>query len=164
MQQNPDGPREPDDTSGDPSEAAQEQAWRAIVENYGERASIEPEEPPAPPPVPPAAPVSSAPFGGRFGNLADFEDDEVAPAPADEDERYEPPPPPPVPRASPDRMAAWLGIFGSPTILLTTLILGIELPSLIGYGLIAAFVGGFVYLVYRMPRGPRDPWDDGAQV
>jgi hypothetical protein len=154
VQSNPDGPREPDDTPGDPSEAA----WQAIVENYGDRPEIDdvPEPEPAPPPV------SSAPFGGRFGNLtAGVEDDDADLA---EEETYEPPPPPPIPRTTPDRLAAWIGIFGSPALLLTALILGIELPALIGYALVAAFVGGFVYLVYRMPRGPRDPWDDGAQV
>jgi hypothetical protein len=163
VQSNPDGPREPEDTSGDASAAAQEQAWQAIVQNYGERADLD-DLPEPEPPVAPAPPVSSAPFGGRFGNLtAGIADDE--PADVDEqEERYEPPPPPPVPRASPDRMAAWLGVFGSPVILLAGLIFGIDLPDLIGYGLVASFVGGFVYLVYRMPRGPRDPWDDGAQV
>lgn len=157
MQSNPEGPRDPDETPPtDPSEA-QERAWQAIVENYGERADLTTEEPE------PEAPVSSAPFGGRFGNLTEnLGNDEVFTA--EEDDTYVPPPPPPVPRTSPDRMAAWLGVFGAPTILLTAVILGITLPTLIGYALVAAFVGGFGYLVFRMPRGPRDPWDDGAQV
>ena len=34
----------------------------------------------------------------------------------------------------------------------------------LGYLLVAAFVGGFLYLVTRMPRGPRDPADDGARL
>ena len=34
----------------------------------------------------------------------------------------------------------------------------------IGYLLVGGFVGGFVYLVTRMPRGPRDPADDGARL
>jgi hypothetical protein len=49
-------------------------------------------------------------------------------------------------------------------VLLVALIFSISLPPLLGYGLVAAFVGGFGYLVYTMPREPRDPWDDGAQV
>jgi hypothetical protein len=155
VQSNPEGPRDPDDTPTDPSEAA----WKAIVENYGERADLNDE----PAPEPPAAPTSTAPFGGRFGNLTEGlgDSDDVFTA---EEESFEPPPPPPIPRATPDRLAAWLGVFGAPAILLTALILGITLPSIIGYALVAAFVGGFVYLVLRMPRGPRDPWDDGAQV
>jgi hypothetical protein len=153
VQSNPDGPRDPDDTPTDPSEAA----WKAIVENYGERADLSDD----PAPEPPAAPASTAPFNGRFGNLTEGLGDAEEPA---EEESFEPPPPPPLPRTTPDRLAAWLGVFGAPAILLTALILGITLPSIIGYALVAAFVGGFVYLVVRMPRGPRDPWDDGAQV
>lgn len=162
MQSNPDGPRDPDETPPpDPSAAATDEAWQAIVENYGERADLN-DEPAATEPEP-EKPASTAPFGGRFGNLTEGlgENDDVFTA---EEESFEPPPPPPVPRATPDRMAAWLGVFGSPAILLTAVILGITLPTLIGYALVAAFVGGFGYLVFRMPRGPRDPWDDGAQV
>ena len=156
MQSNADGPRDPDESPADPHE----EAWQAIVENYGERADLSEE-----PPSMTEPPASSAPFGGRFGNLTegfgDADDDVFT---AEEDETYEPPPPPPVPRTTPDRFAAWLGVFGAPTVLLTAVILGVTLPTLIGYALVAAFVGGFVYLVVRMPRGPRDPWDDGAQV
>ena len=35
---------------------------------------------------------------------------------------------------------------------------------LVAYALIAWFVGGFTYLVLLMPRGPRDPDDDGARL
>ncbi len=61
-------------------------------------------------------------------------------------------------------MAAWVGIFGSPTVLLVCLVLGIDLPRLLSYALVAAFVGGFLYLVAQMPSGPRDPDDDGARI
>jgi hypothetical protein len=159
VQHEPDGPRDPDDASGDAS--ASDVAWRAIVENYGERPELD-EQPPAPP-VPP---VSDAPFGGRFGDLRDLggaAEDEDEPFLAEE-EHYEPPAPPPLPRVAPDRMVAWVGVFGSPVVLLAALIFSISLPTWLGYLLVAGFVGGFVYLVYKMPRGPRDPWDDGAQV
>ncbi len=139
-------------------------AWRAIIENYGDRAEVD--EPPIAPPESPAPVDPSAPFGGRFGVLpgpaAPEEDDD--PFVAAEEEGYEPPPPPPVPRTTPDRLLAWIGIFGSPAVLLASLILQISLPSIIGYALIIGFVGGFVYLVAKMPREPRDPWDDGAQI
>jgi hypothetical protein len=55
-------------------------------------------------------------------------------------------------------------VFGSPLILLFCLILKVQLPTLVGYVLIAGFVGGFIYLVAQMPRGPRDPFDDGARL
>jgi hypothetical protein len=38
------------------------------------------------------------------------------------------------------------------------------MPAWLGYLLVVGFVGGFIYLVLQMPREPRDPWDDGAQI
>ena len=70
----------------------------------------------------------------------------------------------PCPHPPPVRLAAWLGVFGAPTVLLVALVLAIPLPSLVAYGLVASFVGGFAYLVVHMQRGPRDPGDDGAVV
>jgi hypothetical protein len=124
----------------------EDEAWRAIVENYGDRPDLDPAD--APPEAaareePPVAPV---------------------PAPTDDDERFVPPPPPPVPRSSPDRLAAWAGLFGAPLVLLVALVLNVSLPTWAGYVLVAWFVGGFLYLVVRMPSGPRDPGDDGARL
>jgi hypothetical protein len=126
----------------------EDEAWRAIVENYGDRVELDPDEPATPEPVAEPEPV-------------------VVPAELASphaEERFVPPPPPPLPHVPRDRMLAWAGLFGSPTVLLTTLVLGIGLPSLVGYLLVAAFVGGFAYLVVQMPRGPHDPWDDGARL
>ena len=75
-----------------------------------------------------------------------------------------PPPPPPLPRLPPDRLLAWSGLFGSPTVLLVCLVFGVHLPPWLGYLLVAWFVGGFGYLVVHMPRGPGDPYDDGARL
>jgi hypothetical protein len=36
------------------------------------------------------------------------------------------------------------------------------LPTSVAWLLIGGFLGGFGYLVAQMPRGPRDPFDDGA--
>lgn len=133
---------------------AEDQAWQAIVENYGERAAIE--DPP---------PVSDVPFGGRFGDprtLSGESEDE--PYVADEEEGFEPPPPPPLPHVEPDRMLAWVGVLGSPVVLLLALLFSIGLPVWMGYLLVVGFVGGFLYLVVKMPSEPRDPGDDGAQV
>jgi hypothetical protein len=170
-------PRDPRDDRGDhdhhdqtqdqPEQTADELAWQSIVDNYGDRAELDdrPEQPAEPQP-----PASDAPFGGRFGDPSAFLVDEpddpyTGREPADvEEEGYVPPPPPPLPVVAPDRGLAWAGVFGSPIVLLVALIVGIDLPSWLGYLLIAAFVGGFVYLVLKMPREPRDPWDDGAQV
>jgi hypothetical protein len=151
-------PRDPRADADDPGDA-DERAWQAIVDNYGERAQID--EPSAGPPA------SDAPFGGRFGDprmfvAEDADDPYVGREP--EDEGYVPPPPPPLPTVAPDRGLAWAGVLGSPVVLLLALIFSIELPTWLGYALIGAFVGGFGYLVAKMPREPRDPWDDGAQV
>ncbi len=69
-----------------------------------------------------------------------------------------------MPHPPPVRFAAWIGLFGSPAVLLVALVLGIELPGWMGYFLVGYFIGGFLYLVLHMQRGPRDPGDDGARV
>lgn len=142
-----------------PDDDADDRAWRSIVENYGDRAEIDD----APPP--PVAPPSDAPFGGRFGDPRAFHVDEPAARSAEpEEEGFVPPEPPPLPVVAPDRGLAWAGVLGSPLVLLAALILGIAIPTWLGYLLVLGFIGGFLYLVLKMPREPRDPWDDGAQV
>ena len=143
-----------------PDDDAEDRAWRSIVENYGDRAEIEAEAEgqPAPPP-------STAPFGGRFGDPSAFHVDEPAARPSDpEEDGFVPPEPPPLPVVAPDRGLAWAGVLGSPIVLLAALIFGISIPTWLGYALVLGFVGGFLYLVFTMPREPREPWDDGAQV
>lgn len=141
---------------------ADERAWQSIVDNYGDRAELE-----DPPPASSSASASS-PFGGRFGDPQSFSTEDAEPFTANDDEEdedgYVPPPPPPLPVLPPDRGLAWAGVLGSPVVLLCALILRISIPTWLGYLLVAGFVGGFLYLVVKMPREPRDPWDDGAQV
>ena len=122
--------------------------WREIVANYGDRPAFdgEAEPPPAGSPPPTVEPVDHP-------ELSDL------PAP---DERFVPPPPPPLPRVSKDRLVAWLGVFVSPVLLLVATVLRIPVPTIVAWLLIGAFLGGFGYLVAQMPRGPRDPFDDGA--
>lgn len=143
--------------------------WRSIVDNYGDRVEIEPDEPssgqgtaPGPRPEAEASPEQTSeqpPEQGPEGSwTAPFPDADWT------QDRFVPPPPPPLPRPPRDRLFAWLGVFGSPTILLVCLVLGIDLPGLVAYFLVASFVVGFLYLVWLMPRGPRDPDDDGAVV
>ena len=88
----------------------------------------------------------------------------LAAAPEDVEERFVPPPPPPLPRPENKRLVAWAGVFGVPILLLVCLVTGISLPALLAYAMVGWFVGGFVYLVLLMPRGPRDPDDDGARL
>ena len=136
-----------------------DEAWRSIVENYGDRARLDPDE------TPREEPREAEPSWDEDGWA-----EEGTPAEPDwtqqdgEDDAFVPPPPPPLPRVAPTRLIAWTGVFGSPTVLLTALLFGVSLPAWLGYLLVAAFVGGFVYLVAMMPRGPRDPFDDGARL
>ncbi|MCM0621656.1 hypothetical protein [Nocardioides bruguierae] len=85
--------------------------------------------------------------------------DDVEPA-----DRFVPPAPTPITRPEPDLALAWAGVLGAPALLLVVLLTGLGLPTLVGYLAIGWFVGGFIYLVARMPREPRDPWDDGSRL
>jgi hypothetical protein len=147
--------------------AAEELAWRSIVENYGERAQLD-EPPVAPSDGPAVGPLpDGTPFGGRFGDpsaLDAFDQDPREQPEEDLEEGFVPPEPPPLPRLTPDRAVAWAGVFGSPLVLMMALILSLSIPAWLGYLLVVGFVGGFIYLVVQMPREPRDPWDDGAQI
>ncbi|QZY28002.1 hypothetical protein [Nocardioides coralli] len=125
----------------------EDDAWRAIVENYGERPQVDDDDLPASEPEP-------EPF-------APTDDDLDRPDPAD---RFVPPVPPPGPRLRLPQHLPWIGVFGAPAVLLLALLTGIDLPGWAGYGLVTAFVGGFLWLVLTMRRGGRDPWDDGARV
>jgi hypothetical protein len=130
-------------------------AWRSIVENYGERAELDP-APSGYEPETASETVSDDP-----DHLRDGEDPDDW---GDRDDQFVPPPPPPLPHPTPVRLAAWLGVFGAPALLLLDMVLALPLPGWLAKGLVAWFVGGFVYLVFHMDRGPRDPWDDGARV
>jgi hypothetical protein len=127
----------------------EDDAWRSIVENYGERAEIDP-----------------APSGAEPEPSYDEPDDrdDVEDWDEPDDDRFVPPPPPPLPHPTPLRLAAWVGVFGAPAVLLVVMVLALPLPTWLEKGLVGYFVGGFLYLVFNMERGPRDPWDDGARV
>ena len=127
-----------------------EEAWRAIVENYGERPQVE-----DPPPIAAPDPAPAEPFQPTYDEL----DARVEPQ-----DRFVPPTPPPAPRLELPHHLPWLGVLGIPVLLLVLLLAGVDLPSWLGYLLVSGFVGSFVYLVLTMKPGGRDPWDDGAQV
>jgi len=137
----------PHDPSGDASDrrSAEDAAWQAIVENYGERASLDQE----------AVEVAPEPAGAPEPPVPE------KPAPEPE-EHFVPPPPPPLPRAEPARLLAWIGLFGVPTFVLVALVTRLPLASWLGLLLMVWFVGGFVFLVASMRSDPRDENDDGA--
>lgn len=123
-----------------------DEAWRAIVENYGDRPQVDEPAPTPPEPEPKASTY-----------------DEVDRT-VDEVDRFVPPVPPPLPRLDLPRHLPWLGVFGVPAFLLVSLLAGVSLPTWLGYLMVSGFVGSFVYLVFTMQRGGRDPWDDGARL
>ncbi|HET8960271.1 hypothetical protein [Nocardioides sp.] len=127
----------------------EDDAWRSIVENYGERAEVDP------------APAGTDPEPAYDADDAEAEVDDWS---EPDDERFVPPPPPPLPRPTPVRLAAWIGVFGAPAVLLVVMVLALPFPSWLEKGLVGYFVAGFLYLVFTMERGPRDPWDNGARV
>jgi hypothetical protein len=170
----------------------EEAAWRLIVENYGERPSVDGDDGPAaatgltdpaendePTPPRPAEPERPAPglFDRSYLDSLDRgrsdpphrqdrrRDDPSQPADRDgEEQHFVPPEPPPVPRATPARRLAWCGLFLPPLLMLAAVVLGWTFPSWVALGLVAAFVGGFVFLVATMPRDGGDGWGDGAVV
>jgi len=85
--------------------------------------------------------------------------DRALPAPA---ERYVPPEPPPIGGDLVSRLS-WAAVLGGPVFLLFAVLFWANLPHILMILALAAFVGGFVALVVRMPRD-RDPDDndDGA--
>lgn len=123
-----------------------DEAWRAIVENYGEHPRVEDLPSPVVEPEPHPATYDEA--------------DEVP----DEGDRFVPPEPPPAPRVDLPRHLPWVAVFGVPALLLVMLFAGLDLPAWLGYFLVCSFVGSFIYLVLTMQRGGRDPWDDGARL
>lgn len=127
----------------------EDDVWRSIVENFGDRAELEPED--VPPPVAPPSPTARRAEPEGVDEVEDLD-------------TFVPPEPPPLPIPEPDRGIAWIGVIGSPLLLLVSLVAGLNLPAWVGYLMVAWFVGGFCYLVARMPREPRDPWDDGSRV
>lgn len=165
-------PHDAEDGSTDPHDAA----WRAIVDNYGDRPELDPDDLPGAGPRhdhaaagPGDAPEPPAERVGRWR----LEPETPVEGPRDPfaltpEDRFVPPEPPPVDRPPLDRLAAWVGVLGAPVVvvalLLLSTVLGVGFPGWVLLLLVAAFIGGFLYLVARMPREPRDPWDDGAQV
>jgi hypothetical protein len=143
-------------TPGD--ESRTELAWREIVEHYGDRPVLDDDTRSVAVPV--SSPVDEP---ADDGHDRDDEDDEVEAVAAVD--RFQPPPPPPFPTPRTwQRGVAWAGIFLAPALALVIGLLSIYVAPVVGWALVAWFVGGFAYLVFVMPRAPRDPWDDGSRI
>ena len=75
-----------------------------------------------------------------------------------------PPDPGPIPRGDLVSRLAWAGVIGGPLFLLIATLARQDLPRTLLLAALAAFVGGFVALVARMPTDQPDDPDDGAVV
>lgn len=86
------------------------------------------------------------------------------PEPAEAEEHYVPPPPPPLPRMDKQTKLSWAGVIGGPIFLI--LFTSLDWSPIPGatFLAIAAFVGGFASLVYRMKDDGPNIGDDGAVV
>jgi hypothetical protein len=132
--------------------AAEELAWREIVDHYGERPDLH---------VDSGTPDDSVADGPAL-------DEPAADAPYEPfqlelyDETFTPPPLPPPAHVSPERRVAWVGLIVSPILLVLLNLIDYSLPGILTGGLVIAFIASFGYLVATM--APRDPDDDGARV
>lgn len=146
-------------------ESHTEQAWREIVEHYGERPVLGDGPAGAGPPPEAAPPGVDPPVSFVAETTADDEVEEDREDAVPVVEQFRPPPAPPFPAPRTwQRGVAWAGIFVAPALALLIALLPVYVPSVVGLALVAWFVGGFLYLVREMPRAPRDPWDDGSRV
>ena len=97
--------------------------------------------------------------------LLDDESDDAPdddPTGSDSAQSYEPPDPGPIPLpADAISRAAWAGAIGGPILVMVAFVLGLG-TFVAGVG-VAAFVGGFVTLIVRLPDRDRGE-DDGAVV
>jgi hypothetical protein len=102
-------------------------------------------------------------LGGMTGQTVGPRDSDPN-APSPPEEGYIPPEPPPLPRGDLVSRLLWMGAIGGPLFLLVAAIAWRDAPRILILAAVAAFVGGFVMLVMRMPHDREDDGDDGAVV
>ncbi len=145
-----------------PGSRDEDALWRSIVDNYGDRVTLDatPERA-AEESVEPAVPAPAGPRDEQPTDARDWLD-----AYDDPEDHFVPPEPEPVPAPEPPRLLAWAGVFGVPVLVLVLVVLRVSLPPWASMLCLAWFVGGFGYLVATMRRepGPEDDWDDGARL
>ena len=119
MTHDPDG-NHPEEPEGGPPDAArkldEDAAWRAIIENYGDRAELTPDDSSPSPPVEPSPAVE--PVEPRSVLEPGWRDGLNTEATWDDEGHFVPPDPPPLPPVEPRRKLAWIGLFGGPALML----------------------------------------------
>jgi len=153
-----------------PGSRDEELLWRSIVDNYGDRVTLDPppgessaeapEERTDEPPAASQVPAAPTPHEDQPAEARDWLD-----AYDDPEDHFVPPEPERVPTPEPRRLIAWAGVFGVPVAVLVLVVLQVSLPPWASMLCLAWFVGGFGYLVATMRREPPDnDWDDGARL
>jgi hypothetical protein len=151
---------------------AEEQAWRAIVDHYGDPPVVpddQAEPDPSPSPAPDLPVLDLPVLDATTPPAVDQPEDPSEQVPEvfrfePYDERFVPPPLPPPPDISTDRRFAWMGLIAPPVLLLIVVVLDYPLPGILTGALVVAFLASFAYLVATMSTEPRDPDDDGARL
>jgi hypothetical protein len=155
----------PDDEQPEPGrpdgdhELDEAAAWADIVANYGDE--------PVDPDSPVVEPVETRPVvETNLFDRAFVDSQDAVVEPWDAEEHFVPPEPPPLPKLEPRRKLAWIGLFGAPLLMLIAVVAGLTFPDWFIALMVAAFIGGFIYLVATMSRRGSDDWpgDDGAVV
>ena len=167
------GRNDPEPPAAEPEEQDFDAAFRAIVAGYGKTSTDE---------VPRWSSTedveSDTPNAGgswRVLRRSEPEDDEGwgvvegAEQPEEEpeerdEEHYVPPPPPPLPKMDKHTKLAWVGVVGGPIFLILFTALSWSPIPYATFFAIAAFVGGFAWLVYHMKDDGPNYGDDGAVV
>ncbi|GAB3596783.1 hypothetical protein GCM10027446_24070 [Angustibacter peucedani] len=127
---------------------------RADQRERGEPRDRRSDDPPVVRPVEPVGPLAGPrELGPRDWELA-----------AQPEDHYEPPEPPPLPRGDLTAQLAWAGLLLGPAFLLFAALFWRDVGRLWVAVAAAAFVGGFVALVVRLPHSRGEDDDDGAVV
>lgn len=141
--------------------------WRSIVDNYGDRVTLDPttDEPTGEPPKEPTEEPTATQVPAPSPEEQPAEARDWLDAYDDPEDHFVPPEPERVPTPEPRRLIAWAGVFGVPVAVLVLVVLQVSLPPWASMLCLAWFVGGFGYLVATMRREPPDnDWDDGARL
>jgi hypothetical protein len=156
---------------------AEEQAWREIVDHYGDLPVVpddaadrgepgHPDDPDTPPSQALDLPVLEVPALDAPTQPPEDRSEQATEIFRLEpyDDHFVPPPLPPPPDISTDRRFAWIGLVAPPVLLLIVVVLDYPLPGILTGALVVAFLASFAYLVATMSTEPRDPDDDGARL
>ena len=150
-----------------PGSRDEELLWRSIVDNYGDRVTLDPttDEPTGEPPKEPTEEPTATQVPAPSPEEQPAEARDWLDAYDDPEDHFVPPEPERVPTPEPRRLIAWAGVFGVPVAVLVLVVLQVSLPPWASMLCLAWFVGGFGYLVATMRREPPDnDWDDGARL